>query len=208
VCKSEILLFGLFFGSLLFLSLDKVTPLFVHDGTVFSRVEVLGFFEVLDSVVKFYSLESSTVPLGNDNRDVVVLAAVELFADLESTDLERRLVVLFLSEDVSSPGLAVSCSRKVSESVGFRVDQFVKASLELRLVDVVAIAVTVSKNNIIFLDIVVRLFFGICGGIVALRAHLEREVELTLALLLTVVEFSYTVFNTEERVARVTNIGC
>jgi len=75
-------------------------------------------------------------------------------------------------------------------------------------VDVVAIAVTVSKNNIIFLDIVVRLFFGNLLRIVAHRAHLEREVELTLALLLTVVEFSYTVFNTEERVARVTNIGC
>jgi len=110
VCKSEVLLFRLFFGSLLFLSLDKIAPLFVHDDTVLSRVEVLGFLEVLDSVVKFNSLESSTVPLGNDYRDVVMLAAVELFADLESTDLERGLIVLFLSENVSSSGLAVSCS--------------------------------------------------------------------------------------------------
>lgn len=58
--------------------------------------------------------------------------------------------------------MAVSCPGQVSESVGLLVNQFVKASLELRLVHIVSIPIAVYKYDVVLLNVIVN--FLLCNG--------------------------------------------
>jgi len=75
--------------------------------------------------------------------------------------------------------------------------------------NVVTVAFTIHKDNIVLLHVFMGFLLSrFILGVVAPGAHLVGMAEGTVAFLLAEIKVGLAIYNMEERVPRVANIGC